>query len=122
MACLHLPDVEAAVRAADQQEILLRPPLDAHHGEDLSRGQHDTAPLLNQGAGQVSMSQVYIFGQKYIYLVPLHIYLPTKLTHSAVMHYFPLFCMYFHLTFSFSSLFSHFVYFSLRVSILPPPP
>ena len=45
---LHLPDVEAAVVAADEEEVLLRPPLDAHHREDLPGGQHDAAPLLHR--------------------------------------------------------------------------
>ena len=43
--CFHLPDVGRAIAAADDQEVVQRPPLDRRHREEMARGQHHAAPL-----------------------------------------------------------------------------
>ena len=45
---LHLPDVGGAVAAADDEEVVEGAPLDGHDGEEVSRGEHDAAPLLQR--------------------------------------------------------------------------
>lgn len=41
MAGFHLPHVHRAVRAANDQEVIQRSPLDADHGEQMSGAKHD---------------------------------------------------------------------------------
>ena len=48
MAGFHLPNVDRAVAAVDQEKVVDGLPLDADHGEDLSRRQHDATPLLQR--------------------------------------------------------------------------
>ena len=44
--CLHLPDVDGAVSAADDEEVVQGSPLDHLDGEELSWCQHDALAFL----------------------------------------------------------------------------
>lgn len=45
LTCVHLPDVDGAVRASNHQVVICRTPLDDLDGEEVSRRQHDALPL-----------------------------------------------------------------------------
>lgn len=45
LTCIHLPDVDGAVRASHHQVVICRTPLDDLDGKEVSRRQHDTLPL-----------------------------------------------------------------------------